>query len=100
MSETIVMEGSSTARTLTPDLIDLLDDLPIALREHLTHLRLIAPAITVSIIALNAQNAEQDQEIASVLSNSACAPLDSEIENLEGILTTLVQQIRLREVVV
>jgi hypothetical protein len=97
MSESIVMEGSSTARTLTSAALDLLEDLPIELREHVTQLRLIAPAISVSIIALNAQNAEQDQDIASVLSNSACAPLDTEIERLEEILESIVEQIRLQE---
>jgi hypothetical protein len=49
-------------------------------------LRLILPVISVSVMALHRQDAERDTDIASVLSQHACEPLDCEITHLESIL--------------
>jgi hypothetical protein len=80
--------GGTPARTVTPP--PLLDDsLPIELREHVRRLRIILPVISVSVMALIRQNAELDGDIASVLSQHACQPLDEEIEHLGSILASL-----------
>jgi hypothetical protein len=89
-------EGGPTAQTLPPQLTQD-DSLPIELREHLRRLRLILPVISVSVLALNRQNAELDHDVASVLSQHACEPLDSEIEHLESILASCAWRCRQRE---
>jgi hypothetical protein len=80
-------EGGPTAQTLasqpTQD-----DPLPLDLREHVQRLRLILPVISVSVLALHRQDAELDTDIASVLTQHACEPLDSEIARLESILAS------------
>jgi len=79
-------EGGPAAQTLPPHAPTQDDPLPIELREHIRKLRLILPVISVSVLALHRQNAELDHDIASVLSNHACEPLDSEIEHLGSML--------------
>ena len=49
-------------------------------------------------MALHRQNAELDYDIASVLSEHACQPLDDEIEHLSALLAACVSQARQREV--
>ncbi|MEP7242860.1 MAG: hypothetical protein ABI885_04160 [Gammaproteobacteria bacterium] len=66
-----------------------LDELPIRLREHVQRLRLVLPVISVSVMALRLQNAEFDEDIASVLYQGACDPLDRQIEDLDTILQSL-----------
>ena len=66
-----------------------LDELPIRLREHVQRLRLVLPVISVSVMALRLQRAELDEDIASVLHQGACDPLDREIEDLDEILKSL-----------
>jgi hypothetical protein len=87
--ETHATEGGSPAQTLPPSQPPHDDLLAIELREHVHRLRLILPAISVSVMALHRQNAELDHDIASVLSQHACEPLDSEIEHLTSILASL-----------
>jgi hypothetical protein len=80
-------EGGPAAQTLPPQPIPD-DSLPFDLREHVQRLRLILPVINVSVLALHRQNAEIDTDIASVLSQHACEPLDSEIAHIESILAS------------
>lgn len=90
-------EGGSAACTLplqpTRD-----DELPLHLREHVRRLRLILPVISVSVMALHRQNAELDHDIATVLDQHACEPLDSEIEHLDLLLASLACRHRQKEV--
>lgn len=62
------------------------------LLELASRLRLILPVIGVSVMALRCQDAEADVDIASVLSESAWLPLDSEIERVESILESHVRR--------
>ena len=90
-------EGGAPAQTLPPQ--PTRDDtLPIELRNHIRRLRLIIPVISVSVMALHRQNAELDHDIASVLSEHACSPLDDEIEHLSSLLASCVRRTRLQEV--
>jgi hypothetical protein len=79
--------GSAAAQTLPPQLTQD-DPLPLDLREHVQRLRLILPVISVSVMALHRQNAELDSDIALVLSEHACEPLDCEIAHLESIIAS------------
>lgn len=87
--ETHPKEGGSSAQTLPPSQPSHDDSLAIELREHVRRLRLILPTISVSVLALYRQDAELDHDIASVLSQHACEPLDCEIEHLTSILASL-----------
>ena len=95
---TLEKEGGSPAQTLplSPPTAD--DPLRFELREHVRKLRRILPVISISIMALHRQNAELDYDIASILSEHACQPLDEEIENLSALLAAYVSQARQREV--
>jgi hypothetical protein len=64
------------------------------MREHVRKLKQILPVISVSIMALRQQNAELDEDIASVLHQHAVDPLDIEIEDLEGLLESLAKKQR------
>jgi hypothetical protein len=96
--ETHSKEGGEPARTLPPAQTTHDDPLAIELREHVRRLRLILPAISISVMALHLQNAELDHDIASVLSHNACEPLDDEIEHLTCILASLTWRHRQQEV--
>jgi hypothetical protein len=90
-------EGGSVAQTLPPH--STRDDpLPFELRDHIRRLRLILPVISVSVMALHRQNAELDHDIATVLSEHACTPLDDEIEHLSSLLASCARRSRLQEV--
>jgi hypothetical protein len=82
--------GGDLARTVPPLHSTLDEQLPIRLRDHVQRLRLILPVISVSVLALKRQDAELDDDIASVLHRHACDPLDLEIEKLEAVLESLV----------
>jgi hypothetical protein len=90
-------EGGSTAQTLPPHPTRE-DSLPIQLREHIRKLRIILPVISVSVMALHRQNAELDHDIATILSQHACMPLDDEIEHLSSLLASCARRSRLQEV--
>ena len=90
-------EGGSVAQTLPPRPTRD-DSLPFELRDHLRRLRLILPVISISVMALHRQNAELDHDIASVLSQHACEPLDDEIEHLSSILASFTCRHRQPEV--
>jgi len=89
-------EGGPAAETLPPQPTQD-DALPLDLREHVHRLRLILPVISVSVMALHRQNAELDTDIASVLSQHACEPLDCEIAHLESILASRTWRHRQQE---
>jgi hypothetical protein len=89
-------EGGPTAQTLPPHPTQD-DSLPIELREHIRRLRIILPVISVSVMALHRQNAELDHDIASVLSEHACQPLDDEIEHLSSLLASCARRVRMQE---
>jgi hypothetical protein len=89
--------GGPAAQTLSP--IPPTEDhsLSSELLEHIHRLRLILPVISTSLMALRHQNAELDADIAYVLSEHACVPLDDEIERIESILASLTWQYHQRE---
>jgi hypothetical protein len=84
------LKGSGAAPHTVPPLHATLDNqLPIRLREHVQRLKLIIPVISVSVMALRRQNAELDEDIASILHLHASGPLDEEVEDLETLLEHL-----------
>ncbi len=97
MSHSFLQKESGPAAETLPLSEPIQDDsLPRELREHVHRLLLILPVISVSVMALY-QNAELDHDIASVLSQRACEPLDCEIEHLESILASHSWQHRQQE---
>ena len=83
---------ASSAPTVTAFHTGVDEQLPIRLREHVRTLKRIVPVISVSVLALKAQNADLDEDIASVLHHQASEPLDLEIDDLEALLTSLAEQ--------
>lgn len=83
-----------TGHTVTPLHSTLDERLVPHMREHLRTLKRIMPVISVSIMALRQQNAELDEDIASVLHQHAVDPLDLEIEGLEELLESLATKHR------
>ena len=83
------IEGGTAGHTLPPIHSPIDEQLPIRLRRHVKRLKLIIPVISVSIMALRAQNAELDEDIASVLHLHASGPLDSEVDELEALLESV-----------
>jgi len=92
------LEGGPAAQTLPPSHLTQDDSLRHELLEHIQRLRLILPVISVSVMALHRQDAEADTDIAYVLSEHACEPLDSEIERIESILASCPRRRRQQEV--
>ena len=86
--DTYAKEGGSPAQTLPPSYPTSDYPLRFELREHVRKLRLILPVISVSVMALNRQDAESDTDIAFVLHEHACEPLDREIERIESLLAS------------
>ena len=80
------------AHTVPPLHPTLDEQLPVSLRDHVRRLRLILPVISVSVLALKRQNAELDDDIASVLHWSASDPLSLEIEKIESLLESLAHR--------
>ena len=89
--------GPAAVQTLSPSQPTLDDSHLDELREHVLRLRLILPVISVSGMALHRQDAEADSDIAHVLSQHACEPLDSEIERIESILASCLWRRRQQE---
>jgi hypothetical protein len=79
-------ERAPATQTLSLTRPTLDDALSRELLELAARLRLILPVISVSVMALRRQDAEADADIASVLSENAWLPLDSEIDRVESIL--------------
>src|SRR5262245_24841233 len=91
-------EGVPAAQTLPPSHPTQDDPLALDLRDPVHRLRLIIPLISVSVMALRRQNADLATDIASVLSQHACEPLDCEIARLESILASRSWRHRQEEV--
>ena len=91
-------EGGPAAQTLPLSQCTEDDLLPLELREHVHRLRLILPVISVSVMALRRQDAEADTDVAYVLSQRACEPLDGEIERVEALLASCLWRRRQQEV--
>ena len=91
-------ESGNAAQTLPLSDSAQDDALQQELLELALHLRLILPVISVSVMALRRQDAQADSDIACVLSEHACEPLDSEIERIESILVTRLRRCGLQEV--
>ena len=72
------------------------EQIPFRLREHVRRLKRIVPVISVSVLALKAQNADLDGDVAEVLHHQASEPLDVEIEELEALLESLALHRALR----
>src|SRR6478752_2041244 len=81
-------EATPSTQTLPPLTNTHADPLPRELLDHIDRLRLILPVISVSVMALNRQDAESDTDIAFVLNEHACEPLDREIERIESLLAS------------
>src|SRR5262245_60394433 len=90
--------GGTAAHTLPLTPLNVDEQLTLCLRDHLQRLRLILPVISVSVLALRSQNAELDEDIASVLHRSAVDPLGVEIENIEALVESVVLARRTQEV--
>jgi hypothetical protein len=89
MSQTLQQSEPTPSTQTLPSIPSTHDDsLPRELLDHIDRLRLILPVISVSVMALNRQDAESDSEIAFVLHEHACEPLDQEIERIESILAS------------
>jgi hypothetical protein len=82
--------SSATASAVPPPAYALDEQVPFRLREHVRRLKRIVPVISVSVLALRAQNADLDGDVAEVLHHQASQPLDLEIEELEALLESLV----------
>jgi hypothetical protein len=99
MSQTVhQLEASATTQTLSPIHPTHDDSRPREQLEHIDCLRLILPVISVSIMALNRQDAEADTDIAVVLHEHACEPLDREIERIESFLASRLPRDQQEEV--
>jgi len=95
--DNVLVSGGMPADNLPPSQLTL-DELHIRLRNHLQRLRLILPVISVTVMALRRQDAELDEDIASVLHQHACDPLDVEIDQIDALLESLVTARRTQEV--
>ena len=98
MSQTLHQsEAAPSTQTLPPIPNTHDDSLPRALLDHIDRLRLILPVISVSVMALHRRDAESDTDIAFVLNEHACEPLDREIERIESLLASCLWRHQLEE---
>src|SRR3954468_11876994 len=99
MSETVhQLEATPSTQTLPPIPSTHEDPLPRELLDHIDRLRLILPVISVSVMALHRRDAECDTDIAFVLHEHACQPLDREIERIESLLASCLWRHQQEEV--
>jgi hypothetical protein len=96
--DNVLFNGGNPADTVPPTRPTLDEQLPIRLQDHLQRLRLILPVISVSVLALKRQNAELDEDIATVLHLHASNPLDVEIDKIEALLESLASARRAKGV--
>ena len=83
--------GPSARTSVFPD-SPLEDHFLIHLREHAQGLNQIVSVLTVSILALRAQDAESDHDIATVIDRHASVPLDLLADELEFLLESIAAQ--------
>ena len=99
MSQTVHhLESRAPTQTLPPIPSTHDDSLPRELLDHIDRLRLILPVISVSVMALNRQDVDSDTDIAFVLHEHACEPLDREIERIESLLASCLWRNQQQEV--
>ena len=99
MSQTVhQLEASKSTETLPPITNTHDDSLPRELLDHIDRLRLILPVISVSVMALHRRDAEADTDIAFVLHEHACEPLDREIERIKSLLASCLWRYQQEEV--
>jgi hypothetical protein len=99
MSETLhASEAIPSTKTLPPNSNTHDDSLPRELLDHIDRLRLILPVISVSVMTLHRRDAESDTDIAFVLHEHACEPLDQEIERIESLLASCLWRHQQQEV--
>src|SRR3954463_12067677 len=99
MSQTLQQSEPTTSTQTLPSIPSTHDaSLPRELLDHIDRLRLILPVISVSVMALNRQDAESDSDIAFVLHEHACEPLDGEIERIESLLASCLWRNQQEEV--
>ena len=93
MSQTLHQSESAPSTQTLPPIPSTHDDsLPRELLDHVDCLRVILPVISVSVMALNRRDAESDSDIAFVLSQHVCDPLDREIERVESLLAAHISR--------
>jgi hypothetical protein len=89
MSQTLhQLEAIPSTQTLPPIPNTHDDSFPRELLDHIDRVRLNYPFISISVMALSRQDAESDTDIAFVLHEHACEPLDREIERIESLLAS------------
>jgi hypothetical protein len=99
MSQTIQQrEPAPFNQTLSPIHPTHDDSLSRELLDHIDQLRVILPVISVSVMALQRRDAESDTDIAFVLHEHACQPLDREIECVESLLASCLWRQQQEEV--
>ena len=99
MSQTLHQsEPTPSTQTLPPIPATHDDSLPRELLDHIDRLRLILPVISVSVMALHRRDADSDTDIAFVLHEHACEPLNSEIERIESLLASYLWRQQQKEV--
>jgi hypothetical protein len=97
MSQTLHQsEATPSTQTLPPISNTHDDSLPRELLDHIDGLSLILLVISVSVMALHRRDAESD--IAFVLNQHACEPLDREIERIESLLASCLWRLQQEEV--
>jgi hypothetical protein len=97
MSQTLHQsEPTPSAQTLPS--INHANALPSELLEHIDRLRPILSVISVSVMALHRRDAESDTDIAFVLNEHSCEPLDREIERVESLLASCLWRHQQEEV--
>jgi len=83
---------ANSVQTVSPVHPTLDEQVHIRLHDHVQRLRLILPVISVAVIALRKQNADLDEDIASILHRHASDPLDAAITTIEVLLDALNAQ--------
>ena len=91
-------EATPSTKTLPLNTNPHDNSLPRELLDHIDRLRLILPVISVSVMALHRRDAESDTDIAFVLHEHACEPLNSEIERIESLLASCLWREQQKEV--
>jgi len=92
MSETL--NRGPSALNVPPLDSTLEHQFPIHVRDAVRRMKRIVPVLAVVILALRRQNAELDEEIASVLDRYAGEPLDVLVDELEMLIEEIVVERR------
>jgi len=88
MSETF--DRGPSALNVPPLDSTLEQQLPLRVRDAVRRMKQIVPVLSVSVLALRRQNAELDEDVASVLDRHASEPLDVLVDELEFLMEEIV----------